>query len=60
MKESIYTIPVSEVLEPRDGCPLCRMQDTLEKRAVEYIMGRYDGAGRTAGNQSQRLLFQSL
>ena len=39
MKESIYTIPVSEVLEPRDGCPLCRMQDTLEKRAIEYIMG---------------------
>ena len=39
MKESIYTIPVSEVLEPRDGCPLCRMQDTLEKRTVEYIMG---------------------
>lgn len=39
MKESIYTIPVNEVLEPREGCPLCRMRDMLEQRAVEYIMG---------------------
>lgn len=39
MKESIYTIPVSEILEPRQGCPLCILRDTLEKRAVEYIMG---------------------
>lgn len=39
MKESIYTIPVSEVFEPKEGCPICRLRDTLEKRAVEYIMG---------------------
>ena len=39
MKESIYTIPVSEVFEPKDGCPICRLRDSLEKRAVEYIMG---------------------
>lgn len=39
MKESIYTIPVNEVFEPKDGCPICRLRDMLEARAVEYIMG---------------------
>jgi len=39
MKETIYTIPVSEVFEPKDGCPICRMRDVLEARCVEYIMG---------------------
>lgn len=39
MKESIYTIPVSEVFEPKCGCPLCRMRDTLEQRCIDYIMG---------------------
>lgn len=39
MKETIYTIPVSEVFEPKDGCPICRMRDILESRCVEYIMG---------------------
>ena len=39
MRESILTIPISEILEPRDGCPICRMRDMLEQRTVEYIMG---------------------
>ena len=39
MRDSIYTIPVSEVFEPMDGCPVCRLRDTLEKRCIEYIMG---------------------
>jgi hypothetical protein len=39
MRESILTIPISEILEPRDGCPICRMRDMLESRTVEYIMG---------------------
>lgn len=39
MQERIYTIPISEVFEPRDGCPLCRLRDILEERCVEYIMG---------------------
>jgi len=39
MKESIYTIPVSEVFEPKDDCPLCKMRDILEQRCVEYILG---------------------
>lgn len=39
MRDSIYTIPVSEVFEPKCGCPICRMRDMLEKRCIEYIMG---------------------
>ena len=39
MRESILTIPVNEIFEPRDGCPICRMRDMLEQRTVEYIMG---------------------
>ena len=39
MRDSIYTIPISEVFEPRKGCPICAMRDTLEQRCVEYIMG---------------------
>ena len=39
MKESIYTIPLTEVFEPKDGCPICRLRDILEKRMVDYITG---------------------
>lgn len=39
MRESILTIPINEIFEPESGCPICRMRDMLENRAVEYIMG---------------------
>lgn len=39
MREDITSIPISEVFEPRDGCPICRMRDMLEARVVEYITG---------------------
>lgn len=39
MRESILTIPISEVFDPKCGCPICRMRDMLEYRTVEYIMG---------------------
>ena len=39
MRESILTIPVNEVFEPKQGCPFCRMRDTVEKHICEYIMG---------------------
>lgn len=39
MKDSIYTIPISEVFEPKCGCPICRMRNMLEQRCIEYIMG---------------------
>ncbi|MCL2086197.1 MAG: DUF6062 family protein [Oscillospiraceae bacterium] len=39
MRESLLTIPISEVFEPKEGCPLCRMRETVEKHICEYIMG---------------------
>ncbi len=39
MRDDICTIPVSEVFEPREGCPICRMRDTIEERMLDYIMG---------------------
>ena len=39
MRDDICTIPVSEVFEVNDGCPICRMRDTVEKHIVDYIMG---------------------
>lgn len=39
LKDTIYTIPISDVFEPRCGCPICLMRDMLEKRSVEYVMG---------------------
>ena len=39
MRADITNIPVTEVFEPKDGCPICRMRDLLEKRVAEYITG---------------------
>ena len=39
MRDDICTIPVSEVFEVDDGCPICRMKAIIEKRIVDYIMG---------------------
>lgn len=39
MRDDITSIPVSEVFEPKDGCPICRMRNLLEKRVAEYITG---------------------
>ena len=39
MREDITSIPISEVFEPKDGCPVCRLRDMLEERSVTYIMG---------------------
>ncbi len=39
MRESILTIPINEVFEPREGCPICRMRNTVEDQICEYIMG---------------------
>ncbi len=39
LKDTIYTIPISDVFEPRCGCPICLMRDMLENRNVEYVMG---------------------
>lgn len=39
MRESILTIPVTDIFEPKCGCPICRLRDMLEQRTIEYIMG---------------------
>ena len=39
MRESILTIPITDVFEPKCGCPICRIRDTLEQHTIEYIMG---------------------
>lgn len=39
MRDDICTIPVSEVFEQNDGCPICRMRDIIEERITDYIMG---------------------
>jgi len=39
MKESIYTIPISEAFETGEGCPFCRIHSRLEQHFVEYITG---------------------
>lgn len=35
MRDDICTIPVSEVFEKTDGCPICRMRDTIEERMID-------------------------
>lgn len=39
MKDTIYTIPISEVFEPKCGCPLCTLDKALHERWVDYITG---------------------
>ncbi len=39
MRYDITNIPVTDVFEEGDGCPLCRLRNLLEERAVEYITG---------------------
>jgi len=39
MRDDICSIPISEVFEPKDGCPICGMRNMLEERVLEYIMG---------------------
>ena len=39
MRNDICTIPVSEIFEVNDGCPICRMRDTIEERMLGYILG---------------------
>ena len=39
MREDITSIPVTDIFDETDGCPLCRMRDLLEERVVDYITG---------------------
>ncbi|MBQ3069163.1 MAG: hypothetical protein IJD01_04350 [Clostridia bacterium] len=39
MREDITSIPVTDVFDEHDGCPICRMRDLLETRVTDYITG---------------------
>lgn len=39
MKETIYTIPVTEALNETCDCAFCYLEDKLEKEQVEYALG---------------------
>ncbi len=39
MRADITNIPISEVFDPKEGCPICRMRNMLEQRMAEYITG---------------------
>lgn len=39
MRETLLTIPLTEVFEKNDGCPFCTMRNLLEDRFCEYVLG---------------------
>ena len=39
MRDDICTIPLNEVFENGDGCPICRMRNMLTDRITDYILG---------------------
>ena len=39
MPEKIFTIPINEAFDIRDGCPLCRMREKLEEQTLESALG---------------------
>lgn len=39
MAEKIYTIPVNEAFDKKDGCPFCMLYEMLAAREFEILMG---------------------
>ena len=39
MRDDITSIPVTDIFDEPDGCPICRMRDLLETRSTDYITG---------------------
>ena len=39
MREDITTIPINDLFRPKNGCPICRMEEMLEKNYVSFIVG---------------------
>lgn len=39
MAEQLYTIPINEAFDEKEGCPLCRLRQKLEDQSLKYIMG---------------------
>ena len=42
MRDDITSIPISEIFEEKDGCPICRLRNLLEKR-VDFLNELADG-----------------
>ena len=39
MKETIYTIPLSEAFDSGDECPFCQLERAVEQRTIRYVLG---------------------
>ena len=39
MKESIYTIPITDAFVQKEKCPLCYIEDNLETEFIQYALG---------------------
>lgn len=39
MKDSIYTIPVTEAFDIKCECPICELESRFEKESVDYYLG---------------------
>lgn len=39
MNEQLYTIPVNDAFHTDCECPVCQMYETLQKNAIEFVMG---------------------
>lgn len=39
MAEQLYTIPINEAFDQKEGCPLCALRKKLEGQSLNYIMG---------------------
>ena len=39
MMETIYTIPINEAYDLKQGCPLCKLAADLDQSSLEFIMG---------------------
>lgn len=39
MRETLCTIPINDILNVKDGCPICRMRAAVEDRVIEYTLG---------------------
>ena len=39
MAETIYTIPINEAFDKKEGCPLCALTETLEQNELTLILG---------------------
>lgn len=39
LKEDICSIPINEIFDIKDGCPICRMRNELEEKALKFTLG---------------------